>query len=69
MITGIKGKILNMVLRNVVSSEVKRLRKSGIEPTTAIVLENADQNAISMLYGQGYTARDLVKITEEEIRK
>ena len=66
---GIKNKILNMVLRSVIGSEVKKLRENGIKPTAAIVLENADKRAIALLYGQGYTARDVVKITEEVIEK
>ena len=42
MVTGVKKKILNQVLQHVISSEVKRLIKNGIEPTVKIVLKNAE---------------------------
>ena len=69
MVTGVKKKILNQVLQHVISSEVKRLIKNGIEPTVKIVLKNADQRAIAMLFGQGYTTEELIKITEDVIRR
>ena len=69
MVTGVKKKILNQVLQHVISSEVKRLIKNGIEPTVKIVLKNADQRAIAMLSGQGYTPEELIKITEDVIRR
>jgi len=69
MVTGVKKKILNQVLQHVISSEVKRLIKNGIEPTVKIVLKNADRRAIAMLSGQGYTPEELIKITEDVIRR
>ena len=69
MVTGVKKKILNQVLQHVISSEVKRLIKNGIEPTVKIVLKNADRRAIAMLSGQGYTTEELIKITEDVIRR
>ena len=69
MVTGIKKKILDLTLRHTISSEVERLKKNNIEPTTEIVLKNADEKAIAMLLGQGYTIEELEKITEDVIRK
>jgi len=69
MVTGIKKKILDLALRHTISSEIKRLIKDGANPTVEIVLKNADQRAIAMLLGQGYTTEELIKITEDEIRK
>ena len=69
MVTGIKRKMLDMTLRHAIEDEVKRLTKDGIEPTVEIVLRNADQRAIAMLLGQGYTTEELIKITENIIRR
>ena len=69
MVTGIKKKILDLTLRHTISSEVKRLKKNNIEPTTERVLKNADEKAIAMLLGQGYTVEELKKITEDVIRR
>ena len=55
MVTGIKRKLLELTLQHVIRSEVKRLKKNNIEPTTKEVLKNADERAIAMLLGQGYT--------------
>ena len=62
-------KMLDMTLQHTLDSEVKRLIKNGIEPTVEIVLENADERAIAMLLGQGYTTEELIKITEDVIRR
>ena len=67
MVTGIKKRILDGVLQHVISSEVKRLIKDGIEPTPKKVLKNADERAIAMLFGQGYTKEELIKTTEDVI--
>ena len=73
MVTGLKKKILDGVLQHVISSEVKRLKKNSIKPTPKrvlkIVLKNADKEAIAMLLGQGYTTKELVKVTEDIIRR
>ena len=69
MVTGIKKKILDLTLRHVISSEVERLKKNNIEPTTERVLKNADEKAIAVLLGQGYTVEELKKTTEDVIRK
>lgn len=69
MVTGIKRKMLDMTLRQVISSEVKRLIKNDIEPTVEIVLKNADERAIAMLLGQGYTREELIKVTEDIIKE
>jgi len=65
----IQKKTLDILLQRVLGSEVKRLIKNGIEPTVEIVLENADERAIAMLLGQGYTTEELIKITEDVIRR
>ena len=69
MVTGIKRKMLDISLRHVISSEVKRLTKNGIKPTVKIVLKNANEKAIAMLLGQGYTREELKKTTEDIIRR
>jgi len=69
MVTGIKRKMLDITLQQAISSEVKRLIKNGIEPTVGIVLRNADERAIAMLLGQGYTIEELIKTTEDVIRR
>ena len=69
MVTGIKKKALDLVLQHEISSEVKRLTKDGIKPTAAKVLSNANERAIAMLLGQGYTTEELIKITEDVIRR
>ena len=69
MVTGLKKKILNLTLRHAISSEVERLAKDGIEPTVEKVLKNADEKAIAMLLGQGYTIEELKKTTEDIIRR
>jgi len=69
MVTGMKKKILDMTLRHSLDSEVKRLIKNDIKPTVAIVLKNADEKAIAMLLGQGYTVEELKKTTEDVIRR
>ena len=69
MVTGLKKKMLEMTLRQAIGSEVKRLIKDGIKPTIKIVLKNADERAIAMLLGQGYTIEELKKITEDIIRR
>ena len=69
MVTGLKKKILDGVLQHVISSEVKRLKKNSIKPTPKRVLKNADKEAIAMLLGQGYTTKELVKVTEDIIRR
>ena len=67
MVTGIKKRILDGVLQHVLSSEVKRLKKNSIEPTPKRVLKNANEKAIAMLLGQGYTIEELKKTTEDII--
>jgi len=69
MVTGLKRKMLNITLQHVIDSEVKRLIKNGIKPTVTIVLKNANEKAIAMLYGQGYTKEELIKTTEDIIRR
>ena len=69
MVTGLKKKVLNLVLQHTISSEVKRLKKNNIEPTAKKVLKNADERAIAMLLGQGYTIEELKKTTEDIIRR
>jgi len=69
MVTGIERKILDKTLRHALGSEVKRLIKNDIKPTVEIVLKNADQRAIAMLFGQGYTKEELIKITEDVIKE
>ena len=69
MVTGFKKKILDLTLRHVISSEVERLKKNNIEPTTERVLKNADEKAIAVLLGQGYTVEELKKTTEDVIRR
>jgi len=69
MVTGIKRKILDMTLQHAISSEVERLKKNNIAPTTEIVLKNADRRAIAILLGQGYTIEELKKITEDVIKE
>jgi len=69
MVTRIKKKMLDQVLQHAISSEVKRLIKNGTEPTVGIVLKNADEKAIAMLLGQGYTIEELIKTTEDVIRR
>jgi len=69
MVTGIKKRILEMTLQHAIDSKVKRLIKDGIEPTVGIVLKGADERAIAMLYGQGYTEEELIKTTEDVIRR
>jgi len=69
MVTGMKRKMLDMTLRHALGSEVKRFTKDGIEPTVEIVLKNADERAIAMLLGQGYTIEELKKATEDIIRR
>ena len=69
MVTGIKRKMLNMVLQHAIDSEVKRLTKDDIEPTVERVLKNADEKVIAMLLGQGYTIEELIKTTEDIIRR
>jgi len=68
MVIGVKKRILDWILQYVISSEVKRLKKNNIKPTPKRVLKNADEKAIAMLLGQGYTTRELIKITEDVIR-
>ena len=65
----LKKKMLDLTLRHVISSEVERLKKNSIEPTPERVLKNADEKAIAMLLGQGYTTEELIKITEDVIRR
>ena len=69
MVTGIKKKMLDLTLQHVISSEVKKLTKDSIEPTVEIVLKNADERAIAMLLGQGYTIEELKKTTEDIISR
>jgi hypothetical protein len=69
MVTGIKRKMLDIALQRAITSEVKRLAKDGIEPTIEIVLKNANEGAIAMLLGQGYTTEELIKTTEDTIRR
>ena len=69
MVTRIEKKMIDLALQHAISSEVKRLTKNGIEPTVEIVLKNADQRAIAILFGQGYTKEELIKTTEDIIRK
>lgn len=69
MVTGIKKKILDLTLQHAISSEVKRLIKDNIEPTVEKVLKNADERAIAMLFGQGYTKEELIKTTEDIIKE
>jgi len=69
MVTGIKRKMIDMALQHTIGSEVKRLTKDGIEPTVERVLKNADEKAIAMLLGQGYTIEELKKTTEDIIRR
>ena len=69
MVTGLKKKILVMTLRYTISSEVRKLKKNNIKPTAKRVLKNADERAIAMLLGQGYTIEELKKITEDIIRR
>ena len=69
MVTRIEKKIVDIALRHALSSEARRLIKNNIEPTTEIVLKNADERAIAMLLGQGYTVEELIKITEDVIKE
>ena len=69
MVTGLKGKILTLTLQYAISSEVRKLKKNNIKPTAKRVLKNANEKAIAMLYGQGYTKEELIKTTEEIIRR
>jgi len=69
MVTGIKRKMLDIALQHAIDSEVKKLIKNNIEPTVEGVLKNADEKAIAMLLGQGYTTEELVKTTEDIIRR
>ena len=69
MVTRIEKKIVDIALRHALSSEVERLKKNNIKPTTERVLKNADEKAIAVLLGQGYTTKELVKITEDVIRR
>ena len=45
------------------------MHKNGIEPTPKGVLKNADEKAIAMLLGRGYTTEELIKTTEDVIRR
>jgi len=69
MVTGFKKKMIELTLRCAISSEVKRLKKNNIEPTIEIVLKNADERAIAVLLGQGYTVEELKKVTEDVIKE
>jgi len=69
VVTRIEKKIVDIALRHALSSEVERLKKNNIKPTTERVLKNADEKAIAVLLGQGYTTKELVKITEDVIRR
>ena len=69
MVTGLKGKILTLTLQYAISSEVRKLKKNNIKHTAKRVLKNANEKAIAMLYGQGYTKEELIKTTEEIIRR
>ena len=69
MVTGFKKKMLDMALQHAIDSEVKRLIKNDIKPTSKRVLKNANQRAIAMLLGQGYTTKELIEATEDIIRR
>jgi len=69
MVTRIERKMIDMALQHTIGSEVKRLTKAGIEPTVERVLKNADEKAIAILLGQGYTIEELKKTTEDIIRR
>ena len=69
VMTKVQKKILDMTFQHAISSEVRRLKKNNIEPTTEKVLKNADERAIAMLLGQGYTIEELIKTTEDIIRR
>ena len=63
----VQKKMLDLTLQHAISSEVKRLKKNNIEPTTEKVLKNVNERAIAMLLGQGYTVEELTKTTEDII--
>ena len=69
MVTGIKKKMLDLVLQHTISSEVKRMHKNGIKPTVERVLKNASQEVIAMLLGRGYTTEEITRVTEGVIRR